>query len=475
MSVRAKTCDNKVHNADDSLTPLEDRKPPRMAEVVHPKPEFSMDYRNSNFLSRLFFVYVNPMINASHSKHQGKLTQEILIDMKLHEDETQETTDYFKGCIELYRDRWAAKNPSRAVSEAPWSRILWKAAFVTFWKELILGSIVALYTEGITVSYTFSLVYLIAYLRDPDAPVSQGITLTCLYSAAVVSSAFGRNNYYCKGYVMAIKLRKTIISAMYDKVARLSTKSMTETNSGKLITIISGDIFNVERPLQLLPILLAVPWVLLLSLFYVAWGSGSVLFAVYTLAIWILTIVSQLWANRLSIRFKNKDAMLSDQRMKLINDLVTGIRTIKCYAWENHYFRKIKELRGRQHTNILKFNLISSLGFSVFQNMGFTVVLLIFLPMWAQGQEIKAELAFSILAMIFFLFYSITSMTLFTLQNMSLLVVMFKRLGDVFRMEEYKKLRDESVTTEDVLLRIENGAFSWGFRVPQNIEKSQQV
>ena len=63
-------------------------------------------------------------------------------------------------------------------------------------------------------------------------------------------------------------------------------------------------------------------------------------------------------------------------------------------------------------------------------------------------------------------------MTLFTLQNMSQLIVMFKRLGDVFRMEEYKKHRDEDVTSDDVLLRIKNGAFSWGYRVPQNIEKS---
>jgi len=29
--------------------------------------------------------------------------------------------------------------------------------------------------------------------------------------------------------------------------------------------------------------------------------------------------------------------MRNDERMKLVNDMVTGIRTIKAYAWENHY------------------------------------------------------------------------------------------------------------------------------------------
>ena len=38
-------------------------------------------------------------------------------------------------------------------------------------------------------------------------------------------------------------MRKTLVSAMYDKVSVLSMKSLTETNPGKLITLISADIF----------------------------------------------------------------------------------------------------------------------------------------------------------------------------------------------------------------------------------------
>lgn len=71
--------------------------------------------------------------------------------------------------------------------------------------------------------------------------------MVVLYSLAIIVSAVCRNYYVFLGYVMAIRMRKAIISAMYDKVTLLSVKSLTETNSGKLITIISGDIFNVER------------------------------------------------------------------------------------------------------------------------------------------------------------------------------------------------------------------------------------
>ena len=83
---------------------------------------------------------------------------------------------------------------------------------------------------------------------------------------------------------MAIRMRKAIVSTMYDKVGNLSSKSLTETNSGKLITIISGDVFNVERAVCLTPILFATPLVTVLCLFYIYWGSG-IEYAGITLAV----------------------------------------------------------------------------------------------------------------------------------------------------------------------------------------------
>lgn len=37
---------------------------------------------------------------------------------------------------------------------------------------------------------------------------------------------------------------------------------------------------------------------------------------------------------------------MNDNRMKLVNDLINGIRTIKCYAWENHYLKSIRRIRN---------------------------------------------------------------------------------------------------------------------------------
>jgi hypothetical protein len=40
-----------------------------------------------------------------------------------------------------------------------------------------------------------------------------------------------------------LRLRKTLMTIMIDKVGKLSTQSMVKTNPGKLIAIIASDIY----------------------------------------------------------------------------------------------------------------------------------------------------------------------------------------------------------------------------------------
>ena len=48
-------------------------------------------------------------------------------------------------------------------------------------------------------------------------------------------------------------LRRTLVANMFDKILNLSLKSLVETESGKLVAIISADLFIVERQLCMVP------------------------------------------------------------------------------------------------------------------------------------------------------------------------------------------------------------------------------
>lgn len=219
-------------------------------------------------------------------KRGGVLTEEDLQDSTLRENDTQITTDQFKNLVNFYAKDWQQKNKDiktkqirkkvgccrwkteTVENEAPWHDIVRRAIFTTFWFDLAYSSLFAFIAEAITVTYVYFLYFLFEFIKDTSIDYKQGILLICVYGTAVIVSCLARNYYMFLGYIMAIRLRKAVVSAMYDKVGKLSNKSLTETNSGKLITIISGDIFNVERAICILPILPAAPFVTLLSVLH---------------------------------------------------------------------------------------------------------------------------------------------------------------------------------------------------------------
>jgi ABC-type siderophore export system fused ATPase/permease subunit len=50
-----------------------------------------------------------------------------------------------------------------------------------------------------------------------------------------------------------LRLRKILMTTMFDKVGKLSVQSMIQINSGKLVGIIASDIFVIEAGLTNFP------------------------------------------------------------------------------------------------------------------------------------------------------------------------------------------------------------------------------
>ena len=124
----------------------------------------------------------------------------------------------------------------------------------------------------------------------------------------------------------------------------MTIKSLTETDSGKVISIISGDLQAIARPLCFTSIILAAPFVNLTAYIVLAITSG-VEYALITFAWWILLIILQHYASQMTKRMRGMESSYNDERQRLVTDMIVGARTIKAYGWENHYMDKIRNAR----------------------------------------------------------------------------------------------------------------------------------
>jgi len=80
------------------------------------------------------------------------------------------------------------------------------------------------------------------------------------------------------------------VAALYDKVVKLSVKSITETNSGKLISLISADLFAIERGLGLCPIIIAAPFINMVAYGFL-WSIIGFGYTMIVFGFWILVMI----------------------------------------------------------------------------------------------------------------------------------------------------------------------------------------
>jgi ABC-type bacteriocin/lantibiotic exporter with double-glycine peptidase domain len=92
---------------------------------------------------------------------------------------------------------------------------------------------------------------------------------------------------------------------------------------------------------------IAAPFVNLTA-YVVLWKTSGPEFALITFFWWIFLLICQYFTTEKNKGFKSKESSYNDERQKLVADMVTGAKTIKAYAWENHYLKKIIAARKGQ-------------------------------------------------------------------------------------------------------------------------------
>ena len=93
------------------------------------------------------------------------------------------------------------------------------------------------------------------------------------------------------------------MSALFSKVVKLSMKSITVTNSGKLISLISADLFLIEKGLAVFPIMFAAPFINIVAGFLLTDIIG-LYYTLLAFAFWIVTILMQFVTSSMLRQYK---------------------------------------------------------------------------------------------------------------------------------------------------------------------------
>ncbi|EGI62548.1 Multidrug resistance-associated protein 4 [Acromyrmex echinatior] len=260
--------------------------------------------------------------------------------------------------------------------------------------------------------------------------------------------------------LMEIGMRVRIASSslIYRKILCLS--SSTITTPGQIVNLLSNDMSKFEQ----LFLSLHYIWILPIQgsiIAFMIWQSVGIASLAGVFFIIIQTVPLQGYISRCTSKLRLKIAVRTDERIRLMSEIIKGIQVIKMYTWEKP-FAELVNCARKYEIDVL--TLISYLRGFTLASCIFTERTTLYFTIMAYvlcGHSISADKVFSLAQ-----YFNILQLTMAIFYPMAVAgaaeaAVSIKRIEDFLLLNENVPLTQSSLIIKDTSILMKNVSASW--------------
>ena len=133
------------------------------------------------------------------------------------------------------------------------------------------------------------------------------------------------------------------MNSNYLQILLIIQQTLLETSTGNIIDLVTNDVQRMEMTPRLIvsSFFFIFEFIAIFALVCYSIGWQALMGVLFLMALVpCIMIISSVCAG-----LRPQIAKLSDRRISLMNELVTGIRALKTHVWEEYYQEKVKEAR----------------------------------------------------------------------------------------------------------------------------------
>ncbi|GFS18845.1 multidrug resistance-associated protein 4 [Elysia marginata] len=131
---------------------------------------------------------------------------------------------------------------------------------------------------------------------------------------------------------------------------RLSNKAMNESSVGQIVNLMSNDVNRFDQAVIFLHFLWVGP-LQALAVLIILWNElGPSVLAGFVVL--LLLIPVQGFMGKLFSKLRHKTAVHTDERVKVMNEIISGMRVIKMYCWEKPFGQLVEKIRGQEVVHV---------------------------------------------------------------------------------------------------------------------------
>ncbi|KAL6300347.1 multidrug resistance-associated ABC transporter [Sparassis latifolia] len=224
-----------------------------------------------------------------------------------------------------------------------------------------------------------------AGLKQPHG-LGYGIGLSFGLFVMQEASSLMTNQYMQMTMTTGLTVRTSVIGAIFRKSLRLSGRARQNHSVGQITTMISSDAARLERVTSFAHNLWVGPTQIIIGLGYSALVGVGVL---------ILGFPFQVICVRAMFIQRKKGVVITDQRVRLLTEVLQGIRFLKFYAWEDFYAQQLGTLREREVYRIRLLGIARASLISILTFVPVLATVLSFITYALSGHELNVAIIFT--------------------------------------------------------------------------------
>ncbi|NXP73824.1 MRP3 protein, partial [Ramphastos sulfuratus] len=351
----------------------------------------------------------------------------------------------------LIRDKKQTKKPS-----------FLKALLRAFGPYFLIGSFFKLMQDLLSFVNPQLLSILIGFIKNKDAPAWWGFLIAALmFTCAVLQTLILHQHFqYC--FVTGMRLRAGIIGVIYRKSLIITNSAKRSSTVGEIVNLMSVDAQRFMDLVPFLNMLWSAPLQIFLALYFLWQTLGPSVLAGVAVMVLLIPFNSAIAVKTRA--FQVQQMRYKDSRIKLMNEILGGIKVLKLYAWEPCFSEQVLEIRRSELRVLKKAAYLNSLSTFAWVSAPFLVALTTFsvYVLVDEKNVLDAEKAFVSLSLFNILRFPLTMLPQ-VISNLVQTSVSLKRIQQFLSHDE---LDPNCVETKAIApgnaIHVTHGTFSWG-------------
>ncbi|XP_055990712.1 multidrug resistance-associated protein 1 [Sorex fumeus] len=313
---------------------------------------------------------------------------------------------------------------------------------------------------------------LISFVKEQEAPDWQGYFYTALLFLSACLQTLVLHQYFHICFVSGMRIKTAVIGAVYRKALVITNAARKSSTVGEIVNLMSVDAQRFMDLATYINMIWSAPLQVILALYLLWLNLGpSVLAGVVVMVLMVpLNAVMAMKTKTYQVaHMKSKDS-----RIKLMNEILGGVKVLKLYAWELAFKDKVLAIRQEELKVLRKSAYLAAVGTFTWVCTPFLVALSTFAVYVTVNENnvLDAQKAFVSLALFNILRFPLNILPM-VISSMVQASVSLKRLRVFLSHEELepdsierRSIKDGGVTNS---ITVKNATFTWARSDPPTL------